>query len=265
MWILYYWYCCGGCYVSEVLGIEWVLSRFAVRLGWSLGRRVNRACAPFFSLIIAHRLPCLLLLISYSSFLTTTTATRPSALLSLSLSTVITLRSRCTHNSSTVNSAGTGFPIPLTFDVRNQAKVETFAAPIDTDDTDAHFVSSITILFDLCSASLLRISNLHDTCKDACQRLVSVPLTYLFLSHLRSILFCVERAFSYINDGNPLRRYSYLDFKTYSARVRLERPDGLYDVLSAFCAIVMLDACVWTHWCVSMSSFIYIASFDGYV
>lgn len=80
-----YWYCCCGCYVSEVLGIECVLSRFAVRLGWSLGRRVNRACAPFFSLIIAHRLPCLLLLISSSSFLTTTTATRPSALLSLSL------------------------------------------------------------------------------------------------------------------------------------------------------------------------------------
>lgn len=31
-----YWYCCGACYVSEVLGIECVLSRFAVRLGWSL-------------------------------------------------------------------------------------------------------------------------------------------------------------------------------------------------------------------------------------
>lgn len=129
-----------------------------------------------------HRL---LLLISYSSFLTTTTATRPSALLSLSLSTVITLRARHAHNSRTVNSAGTGFPIPLTFDVRNQAKVETFAAPLGTDDTDdtdvtlfLRFRFRFRFRFDLRFASFLRISNLHDACKDACHLLILISPSF---------------------------------------------------------------------------------------
>lgn len=101
MWILFYWYCCGGCYVSEVLGIEWVLSLDLGLLFVLGGLLASVSIVPVrpFSLLL-FELPTASSLASSVSSHTLRSCprrldVRPDC--PLSLSTVITLRARHWH------------------------------------------------------------------------------------------------------------------------------------------------------------------------
>lgn len=86
-----------------------------------------------------------------------------------------------------------------------------------------------------------------------------------YLTHLRSLLFCDGRAFCHIYTNEGFVRLVHRPLHDLRLAIRAKGWDVRCFV--CFCAIDVLDAssCVGTRWCVSVRSFIYIFSSDGYV